>query len=74
MTALFGTEWALEHLMPPIREFLGSELYLRRLTALQACSLMTTKMNEDAARLEMLPKILDMALDRVRDLHCSFLN
>lgn len=58
--------------MPPVQEFLGSELYLRRLTALQACSLMATKMTQDTARLEILPKILDMALDRVRDLHCSF--
>jgi hypothetical protein len=65
LTALFGTEWAIEFLIPAIDDFLKNESYLRRLTALQACSLMANEMDADTARLEMLPKILEMSSDAV---------
>ena len=65
LTALFGAEWAIEHLIPAVDEILVHESYLRRLTALQACSMMATVIDPDTARLELLPKILEMALDNV---------
>jgi serine/threonine-protein phosphatase 2A regulatory subunit A len=66
---LFGTEWAVEHLLPPIVQIREHESYLRRLTALKACSIMATVMDADTVRLEVLPIILDMAADVVRLMH-----
>ena len=65
LAALFGTEWAIEHLIPAVDEVLRHESYLRRLTALQACSMMALEMDSDTARLEVLPKILEMSHDTV---------
>ena len=65
LTALFGTEWTMASLIPPIAEMRHHESYLRRLTALQACALMSTKMDPDSARLHALPMVLEMATDAV---------
>ena len=65
LTALFGTEWTISALLPPIADMRHHESYLRRLTALQACALMATKMDPDAARLHALPLVLEMATDSV---------
>lgn len=65
LTALFGTEWTMASLMPPIADMRHHESYLRRLTALQACALMSTKMDPDSARLHALPMVLEMATDAV---------
>lgn len=65
LTALFGTEWATENLVPSILEIRKHDSYLRRLTALQACSMMATEMAQDVASLEILPLILEMATDIV---------
>ena len=65
LTALFGTEWATKFLLPSIVDIRTHESYLRRLTALQACSVMATKMDHDAARLHVLPLVLEMASDIV---------
>jgi serine/threonine-protein phosphatase 2A regulatory subunit A len=46
-------------------EIRQKQSYLRRLTALQACSMMATKMDPDTARLEVLPLVLEMATDTV---------
>lgn len=68
LTALFGTEWAIENLIPSIIEIREHKSYLRRLTALQACAMMATVMDQDAATLEVLPLILEMATDFVSSL------
>eukprot|EP00566_Odontella_aurita_P008355 CAMPEP_0113564216 /NCGR_PEP_ID=MMETSP0015_2-20120614/21495_1 /TAXON_ID=2838 /ORGANISM="Odontella" /LENGTH=667 /DNA_ID=CAMNT_0000466271 /DNA_START=185 /DNA_END=2188 /DNA_ORIENTATION=- /assembly_acc=CAM_ASM_000160 len=65
LTALFGSEWATVHLVPSIAEIKEHQSYLRRLTAVQACALMTTVMEPDTARIELLPMVLDMASDAV---------
>ena len=65
LTALFGTEWTMSALIPPIADMRHHESYLRRLTALQACALMSTKMDPDTARLHALPMVLEMATDAV---------
>ena len=66
LTALFGTEWACEHLVPSISDIRLHASYLRRLTALQACSKMAGKMDPDIAQTELLPMVLEMACDTVR--------
>jgi hypothetical protein len=63
---LFGTDWAIEHLLPPIIQIREHESYLRRLTALKACSMIATAMDPESASLELLPIILDMSTDVVR--------
>jgi serine/threonine-protein phosphatase 2A regulatory subunit A len=65
LTALFGAEWAIENLIPSIVNIREHESYLRRLTALQACSMMATEMDADTATLEVLPLVLEMATDGV---------
>jgi hypothetical protein len=65
LTSLFGTEWAIENLIPPILEIREHKSYLRRLTALKACAMMATAMDPDSARMDVLPVILDMATDVV---------
>ena len=65
LTALFGSEWARQFLLPSIVDIRTHESYLRRLTALQACAVMATKMDHDAARVHVLPLILEMATDVV---------
>ena len=65
LTALFGTEWAIQHLLPSIVEIRENRSYLRRLTALQACAMMATVMDANAARVEILPLVMDMSADVV---------
>ena len=65
LTALFGAAWANEHLVPSISEIKQHQSYLRRLTAVQACSMMATAMDPAQARVELLPMILEMATDTV---------
>jgi hypothetical protein len=65
LTALFGSEWAIENLIPSINEIREHKSYLRRLTALQAFALMATEMDPDSATIEVLPLILEMATDGV---------
>ena len=66
LAALFGTDWAVDYLIPSIMEIRQHDSYLRRLTALRACSMMTTVVDASAARSEMLPLVLEMATDGVR--------
>ena len=77
LAALFGTDWAIDYLVPSIVEIRQHDSYLRRLTALRACSMMTTVVDGDAARSEMLPLLLEMATDGVSSLageiHCHFI-
>lgn len=65
LTALFGSEWACRYLMPSIEEIRLHPSYLRRLTAVQACSRMAVEMEPAIATTEVLPMVLDMATDSV---------
>jgi serine/threonine-protein phosphatase 2A regulatory subunit A len=68
LTGVFGTEWAMTFLIPSIDEIRRHESYLRRLTALQAFSLMSTEMDADTARLHVLPLVLEMTTDPVANI------
>jgi serine/threonine-protein phosphatase 2A regulatory subunit A len=65
LTALFGSEWACEYLMPSIEEIRHHPSYLRRLTAVQACARMAVEMEPEIATTEVLPMVLEMATDTV---------
>lgn len=55
----------MEYLVPAVGDFMKNKSYLRRLTALQACSLMMCTMDNEPARLEVLLKLLEMSTDPV---------
>lgn len=55
----------MEHMIPPVLEIREHKSYLRRLTALQACSMISSVIDEDTARSEVLPIVLEMANDGV---------
>ena len=65
LTALFGTEWATEYLIPSIKEISQHQSYLRRVTAVQACALMSTEMEAEVVNMELLPMVLQMSVDLV---------
>jgi serine/threonine-protein phosphatase 2A regulatory subunit A len=66
LAALFGTEWATEYLIPSIKEISQHQSYLRRLTAVRACALMSTTMESETVKMELLPLVLEMSTDMVR--------
>ena len=68
LTELFGTEWATEYLLPSIANIRHHDSYLRRLTAVQACSLMSGKMESIVVITEIVPIVLDMANDPVANI------
>ena len=65
LTALFGSKWACQNLLPSIEEIRHHPSYLRRLTAVQACARMAVEMEPEVATMELLPIILEMATDKV---------
>lgn len=65
LTEVFGAAWGVQFLIPSIMDIRVHESYLRRLTALQACAYMAIKMDTDAARIHVLPLVLDMSTDGV---------
>eukprot|EP00978_Attheya_sp_CCMP212_P005656 scaffold12688_cov49-Attheya_sp.AAC.2 len=71
LTVLFGDEWAMSLLIPSLADIKQHPSYLRRLTSVQACSLMATVMQPETARTEMLPMVLEMASDIVSIRCCS---
>jgi len=68
LTDLFGTAWAMEHIFPSIQEIRHHASYLRRLTAVQACSLMSVKMEPDVVKLDLLRLVLEMSSDNVANI------
>lgn len=68
LTSLFGTAWAIEHIFPSIEEIRHHVSYLRRLTAVKACALMSAKMEPDVVKLEILPMVLEMSNDNVANI------
>lgn len=65
LTALFGSGWACEYLIPPIEDIRHHPSYLRRLTAVQACARMAVEMEPEVVSTEVLPMVLEMATDTV---------
>jgi len=65
LTAVFGSEFAINFLLPSIADIRQHNSYLRRLTAVRACALMATEMEPQTARTELLPMVLEMANDAV---------
>jgi len=68
LTALFGTEWACEFLLPSIDDIRQNASYLRRLTAVRACGRMSIEMDPLIAQTEVLPIVLEMATDTVANI------
>ena len=68
LTALFGTDWTCEFLLPSIDEIRRNSSYLRRLTAVQACGRMAIEMDPAVAQTEVLPIVLEMATDTVANI------
>jgi serine/threonine-protein phosphatase 2A regulatory subunit A len=65
LTNIFGAEWAIEYLIPSLGDIKRHQSYLRRLTAVQAFVAMSTVMDSDLSRTEILPIVLLMATDNV---------
>lgn len=65
LTAVFGTDWAVRHLIPSIIEVREHPSYLRRLTALQALYQISTAMDAPSVSTHILPVILEMSTDIV---------
>lgn len=65
LTAIFGTDWACEYLLPSIENIRHHSSYLRRLTAVQACARMAVEMEPAVAQVELMPLLLEMATDPV---------
>jgi len=68
LTNLFGTQWATDFLLPSISNIRHHQSYLRRLTAVQACALMSTKMESSIVKTEIVPIVLDMSTDPVANI------
>eukprot|EP00535_Pseudo-nitzschia_heimii_P006404 CAMPEP_0197189352 /NCGR_PEP_ID=MMETSP1423-20130617/19606_1 /TAXON_ID=476441 /ORGANISM="Pseudo-nitzschia heimii, Strain UNC1101" /LENGTH=680 /DNA_ID=CAMNT_0042641439 /DNA_START=259 /DNA_END=2301 /DNA_ORIENTATION=+ len=68
LTALFGTDWTCEFLLPSIDDICQNSSYLRRLTAVQTCGRIFTKMDPSVAQIEVLPIVLEMATDTVANI------
>lgn len=68
LTEIFGAEWAASYLIPSLNDVCQHKSYLRRLTAVQAFSLMATAMKPELTRTEILPLVLEMATDNVANI------
>lgn len=68
LTNIFGAEWAIQYLIPPLGEIRTHKSYLRRLTAVQAFVSMSTVMEPELARVEILPLVLSMGTDDVANI------
>jgi len=69
LTQIFGAEWAIESLLPPLDKVRRHQSYLRRLTAAHAFTLMATVIEPpEIATTEILPMILLMATDNVANI------
>eukprot|EP00592_Proboscia_alata_P011276 CAMPEP_0194385826 /NCGR_PEP_ID=MMETSP0174-20130528/82716_1 /TAXON_ID=216777 /ORGANISM="Proboscia alata, Strain PI-D3" /LENGTH=851 /DNA_ID=CAMNT_0039174349 /DNA_START=108 /DNA_END=2663 /DNA_ORIENTATION=- len=65
LVALFGADWSAKFLISSISQIREHNSYLRRLTAVKACSLMATKMDTDSACRHLLPLVVEMSTDFV---------
>jgi serine/threonine-protein phosphatase 2A regulatory subunit A len=66
LVAVFGPTWAHDCIYPPLMALKCHPSYLRRLSAVQAASFLTTKVERDTPLMEhIVPLIVDMASDTV---------
>jgi len=66
LVAVFGPTWAYDCIYPPLMELKCHPSYLRRLSAVQAASFLTTKVERETPLMEhIVPLIVDMASDTV---------
>ena len=65
LTALLGPEWAVQNLLPRVKQVMENPSYLRRMNAVRAMSLMATAMDVKTAQFEVLPILLEMHCDPV---------
>jgi serine/threonine-protein phosphatase 2A regulatory subunit A len=65
LTALLGSEWSVQHLLPRVKAVMENPSYLRRMNAVQGIVHMATAMDVNTAQLEALPILLEMACDTV---------
>jgi serine/threonine-protein phosphatase 2A regulatory subunit A len=70
LVSLFGTAWATQYIIPSIKDIRKHPSYLRRLTAVQACAMMSTEMDVEVVKTELLPMVLEMAADTVSFTFC----
>ena len=68
LVVTFGAEWAIEYLLPLLGDIMRHKSYLRRLSALQALSLMATVMDPHLVITDILPLLLMMATDNVANI------
>lgn len=65
LTTLLGSEWAVQNLLPRVKEVMENPSYLRRMNAVQAIAQMAIVMDESSAQWEILPLLLEMHCDPV---------
>lgn len=65
LTALLGSHWSIQNLLPRVNKVMEHPSYLRRMNAVRAVSLMATAMDVESAQWEVLPILLEMHCDPV---------
>jgi serine/threonine-protein phosphatase 2A regulatory subunit A len=65
LTALLGTKWSIQNLLPRVQQVMEHPSYLRRMNAVQAMALMATAMEVKSAQVQVLPILLEMHYDPV---------
>jgi serine/threonine-protein phosphatase 2A regulatory subunit A len=65
LTALLGSKWSVQHLLPRVKAVMEHPSYLRRTNAVQGIVNMIVAMDVNSAQLEALPILLEMACDAV---------
>jgi len=65
LTALLGSEWSVQNLLPRVKQVMEHPSYLRRMNAVRPISLMATAMDVYMAQWEILLILLEMHCDPV---------
>ncbi|KAF3515131.1 hypothetical protein F2Q69_00007997 [Brassica cretica] len=61
----FGSEWAMQHIVPQVLDMVNNPHYLHRMMALRAISLMAPVMGSEITCSKFLPVVVEAAKDRV---------
>jgi serine/threonine-protein phosphatase 2A regulatory subunit A len=68
LTSIFGSDWIIDNIFPPLSEIRQHQSYLRRVTAVQAYTSIATVMDGEISKIECIPLILMMATDSVANI------
>jgi serine/threonine-protein phosphatase 2A regulatory subunit A len=68
LTSIFGSDWIIDNIFPPLSEIRQHQSYLRRVTAVQAYTSIATVMDPEISKIECIPLILMMATDSVANI------